>query len=139
MNPIDNSQLLGYNKNYDYSGLQPKLTVDYDAGAGTITVTEGGAVPAGDAIKNINVQVHDGFGGTKYGNIAAAAGNVVINIAGAPALNPSKGLAVTASLLTRAGLTATGSLHNVGMFATPADLSHWNKGESGAEAVNPGN
>lgn len=69
MNPIDNSALLGYNKNYDYSAFQPGATFVYDSTAKTVTVTDNSVIPAGDTLKVINVSVHDAFGGTARGHI----------------------------------------------------------------------
>lgn len=69
MNPIDNSALLGYNKNYDYSAFQPGANFVYDSTAKTVTVTDNSVIPAGDTLKIINVSVHDAFGGTARGHI----------------------------------------------------------------------
>jgi hypothetical protein len=130
MNPIDTAPLLGYNKNLDYTGFNPVLNYAWDGVAKTVTVTDATAFPAGDAFQNVNVQVHDRFGGTVKGNIAAAAGNT--GAMDVSSLNPTKGLAVTATIITNKGLTATGTAHN--MQAAGA-LANYLKAESPAEAV----
>lgn len=130
MNPIDNSNLLGYDKNYDYGAFLPVLNYAYNSGAATVTVTDASTFPAGHALKNINVLIHDKFGGSVSGNIIAAAGNTgAVSVAG---LNVTKGLSITAVIITNKGWKADGSIHNIAAAGT---LSYWNKGEIAVETL----
>jgi len=69
MNVIDNSNLLQMCKDCGAVGFVPALSYVYDAGAGTVVVTNSSTIPTGDVLNKIKVRVHDFFGGEVRGEI----------------------------------------------------------------------
>lgn len=116
---IDNSNLLQMCHDCGAVGFIPVLTYAFDAGAETVTVTDGSTLPDGDTLTKIKVRVNDFFGGTVVGEIAALAGNVVIDVSD---LNLSKPIALTATIITDGGIIADGGAYGL----MPAgDVAHW--------------
>lgn len=116
---IDNTNLLQMCHDCGAVGFIPVLTYAYDAGAETVTVTDASTIPAGDGLNKIKLKVHDYYGGTVTGEIAAALGNDVIDVSG---LDRSKALALSATIITDGGITADGGAY--GLLAG-GDVGHW--------------
>ena len=206
MNAIDNSGILNYDKNQDYSGFQPGITFAHDKASKTLTVSDHSTASsvAGDTVKRTNIKVHDDFGGTAVGSLTTggqgyntaptvsftggggtgaaatatvangkvtgitvtnagsgyttnptvtlaggggsgasaiatqtggavsvtlAGGTATINLA---ALNPTKGLKITATVLTDKGYIGTGSSD---INDVSSEVANWNKGFAPAEAL----
>lgn len=124
MNPIDNTNLINYcRSNCDVASFSPKVSFVYDAAIKTVEATDGSTFGAGDGLKIVHVRALDQFGGEVRGTITitGAAGKQTLDVS---TLNSSKGINVTATILTNTGFVADGSFFNIG----PAgDLSRWDK------------
>ena len=111
-------------------GFAPAIGYAYNASAKTVTLTEKGTAPSSDTFKNANVEIHDRFGNSVKSSITAAAGNTgALDVSG---LNASKGLRVTATVVTNGGCTSDGSTD---LNAAAGDLANWDKDFSSAEAL----
>ncbi len=110
---IDNANLVNLNVNLGTTGFTPAVSYAYDAGAKTVTVTDGSTIPAGDTLKKVHVKVMDDFGGEVRDTITVtgAPGAKTINVA---TLDPSNGLKVMATVLTTKMLAADGSAVRIG-------------------------
>ncbi len=133
MQTIDASAILGYNKNYDYSGFVPVHTYTYNAGTKVVVVTDASTLPAGEGFKNSNITIHDHYGNQVTDNITTNTGNSG-NISVA-SLNPDKGLNITANICLKAGLTADGRAVNI--TTAGGALTMWQKNFNASEAVVP--
>lgn len=103
-------------------GFAPALSFTYNSGTNVVVVTDASVLPSGDTLKRINVLVHDEYGGTKAGTIATAAGNTgSIDVSG---LNKSKGLHLTATIVTNAGCKSDGAARSIGATGS---LSNWSE------------
>ena len=111
MIPIDNSNLLNY-RHTGTEGFTPALSYVYDPVAKTVTAQDGSVIPANDALKIVHVKVHDCEGKEVRGEITTtgAAGKVVMDVS---SLDTSKGLNLTATVLTVGMLAADGSAFNI--------------------------
>lgn len=103
-------------------GFAPAVNFTYNSSTKVVVATDAGTYPSGDALKRINVLVHDEYGGTKAGTITAAAGNTgSIDVSG---LNPAKGLNLTATVVTTSGCDSDGSARKI---AASGSLSNWSQ------------
>ncbi len=62
MNVIDNTNLINMCRDCGAAGFVPDLSYAYNAGAATVTMTNGSTIPSGDTLKKIKIRVHDFFG-----------------------------------------------------------------------------
>jgi hypothetical protein len=108
---IDNSNLTNYRG--DQPALVPVVTFTYNPGTGQVVVTDGSTIPAGDTLKKVHVKVHDAFGGEVRGTITTTGAPGAQTLACA-ALDESKGLNITATVLTTKNVAADGSAFNIG-------------------------
>jgi hypothetical protein len=97
MQAINNTGILNICGSCNCTGFAAGVSYAYDAGAKTITVTEGSTFPAADALAIVHVYVTDKHGNSKYGKIEAAGGNVVINVA---AMNANGGFNIIATVVS---------------------------------------
>lgn len=116
---IDNTNLLNMCRDCGLPGFEPKASYAYNFGAKTVTVTDASVIPAGVALKKVKVKVHDFYGGTAVGEIAAAAGNVVIDVSG---LDLSKQLAIAVTVILDNGGIADGGAYGIG---AAGDIGAW--------------
>lgn len=74
MNVIDNTNLINMCRDCGAVGFIPVLSYVYDAGAGTIVITNSSTIPSGDTLRRIKIKVHDFFGGEVRGSIDGVTG-----------------------------------------------------------------
>lgn len=101
---ISNANLLQMCYDCGAVGFLPVLTYTYDAETGDVVVTNDSDIPAGDTLKRIQLRLTDDFGNEVRGTTTSAA--VTISAA---TLDKSKGLNLTATILTNGGIAADGS------------------------------
>lgn len=124
MQAIDNTNLVNYCKtNCNITSFLPKISFVYDAAAKTVVVTDGSTYGSGDGLKKAHIKVHDYFGAELRDTITVTStpGAKTINVA---TLNASKGLNITATIITNVDFHADGSAYRI---AAAGDLSNWDK------------
>jgi hypothetical protein len=126
---IDNTNLINMCRDCGLPGFLPKASYVFDAGARTVTVTDDSDIPADAALKKIKVKVHDYYGGTAVGEIAAAAGNVVVDVSD---LDLSKQLAIAVTVILDNGGIADGGAYGIG---AAGDIGHWDVQLNAANAM----
>lgn len=115
MTSIDNSgfQVCG---NCDCPGFVPAVSWSYVASTKVLTVTDASTFPSGDGMGAINVTVSDGAGHTKSGRIAAAAGNVALDLSSGMTLGPN-GINISATVVTTHRCVGDLASFNIGIAA----------------------
>lgn len=108
MKVIDNSASLNYDLKGDDRTFLPAATFGFVKSTNILTITEAGAVPAGDTFKRMNVEVFDKNGNSKTGTIAAAAGNVAIDLDAATSLDLNGDINIKVTAVTSNGLAKDG-------------------------------
>jgi hypothetical protein len=124
MQAIDNTNLVGYCKtNCSITSFLPKVSYVYDAAAKTVVVTDGSTYGSGDGLKKVHIKVHDYFGGEKRDTITVTStpGAKTIDVS---TLNASKGLNITATIITNVDFHADGSAFRI---IAAGDLANWDK------------
>ncbi len=124
MQAIDNSNLTGYCKaNCSITSFLPKVSYTYDPVEKEVVVQDGSTYGAGDGLKKVHIKVHDNFGSEKRDTITVtgAGGAKTIDVS---TLNASKGLNITASIITNVDYHADGSAFGV---QSAGDLANWDK------------
>ncbi|SHK92717.1 hypothetical protein SAMN05444266_101613 [Chitinophaga jiangningensis] len=123
MNAIDNKDLLHYRSNGPISAFTPKVQYTYDGAAKTLEVTDASTYPAGQALKKVIVKVHDHYGKdiTDSITVTGVAGKKVISVAN---LNAAKGLNISVTVISDAGLIADGTWFKI---AAAGEVSNWDK------------
>lgn len=103
---ISNTNLLQMCKDCGAVGFVPAISYVYDAGAGTITLTNTSTIPSGDTYLKTRYQVHDFFGAEVRGTQTVKATANVIDVS---TLDRSKPLMIVATILTIGMIQAVGS------------------------------
>ncbi|HAI83883.1 MAG TPA: hypothetical protein DCL43_09460, partial [Chitinophagaceae bacterium] len=103
-------------------GFIPNLTFTYNSTTGVVVVTDASTFPAGDAIKRINVLVHDEFGKSVPGTITVAGGNT--GSISVTSLNRTRSLRITATVLTQKECVSDGSANNI---QSAGQLAYWSE------------
>lgn len=116
---IDNSNLVNH-RGCIPAGFTPVVSYTYDAAAGEVVLTDGSAIPTGDTLKKVHVRVHDKFGGEVRDAITTtgSGGAKTLNVS---TLNNSKGLDITATVLTTKMIAADGGAYNIGAAGNVAN------------------
>ena len=121
MNPIDNSNLVGMcNNNCTVVGFTPRLTFTYDGA--NVVMQDGSTFPAGDGLKKAFFTVHDKFGNSKQSAVLLTGGGHAITL-DVSALNASKGLDITSTVITNNNIVADGNAINIGASGV---IANWN-------------
>lgn len=124
MQAIDNSNLIGYCKvNCSITSFLPAVSYTYDPVAKEVVVQDGSTYGAGDGLKKVHIRVLDLFGNEVRDTITAtgAPGVKTIDVS---SLNATKGLNITATIITNVDFHADGSAF--GIQAAGA-LANWDK------------
>lgn len=118
---IDNSGVINVCNDCGTTGFTPVVSYTYDASAKTVAVQDGSTFPSGDSLKKVHVRVLDDFGGEVRDTITVtgAGGAKTINVA---SLNASKGLKISATVITANNIVADG---NALPLAAAGSLSNW--------------
>lgn len=113
MKIIDNSASLNYDQKGDDRTFLPAATFGFVNSTKVLTITEAGSVPAGDTFARMNVEVFDKNGNSKTGTIAAAAGNVAIDLDAATALDLTGDINIKVTAATTKGLAKDGAFYGL--------------------------
>lgn len=120
---IETGSAQGYDQN-KLNDFIAKVNYSFNPTTQELTVTDASTIPSGDTFKIAHIEVHDKFGGVKRGSITALAGNVVIDLDAATALNLSKGVVVSSTTVTTKGLSKDGSVRiKSGILANAGSLT----------------
>lgn len=111
-----------FQKGCNCQGFIPNLTFTYNSTTGVVVVTDASTFPAGDAIKRINVLVHDEFGKSVPGTITVAGGNT--GSISVTSLNRTRSLRITATVLTQKECVSDGSANNI---QSAGQLAYWSE------------
>lgn len=106
------------------TGFAPTATFAYDAGAGTITVTNATTYPAGDSAKQMLVKAIDKDAGQVVGNSTSATGVVTLDVSG---LNNAEGFTVLVTVETTKQCISDGHAKWIGIAITEGSVSFWDK------------
>jgi hypothetical protein len=120
MKVVDNTAALNYPNLGADATFVPVVTWAFVNATKIVTFTEGGAVPAGDTFKRVNIEVFDRNGNKKTGSISAAAGNVAIDLDASTSLDLTGPVAFKAVVSTVKNLSKDGSFYD---FMPVADAS----------------
>lgn len=130
MGAISNSNLkTGLCGGCDCTGFIPNITFTYDAGAGTITVTDASTYGAGDSRKIVHIRVTDKDGKKVVSNIAAADGDDAVTV-DVSSLDLSEGFRLDCTVVTDAGCISDGHYGRIGMISAAGTLGSWDKDSS---------
>jgi hypothetical protein len=117
---IDNTNLKNYRGTLP-AGFTPSVAFTYNAGTGDVVITDGSTIPAGDTLKKIHVKLHDKFGGEVRGVITVTGAPGALSLS-ASTLDKSKGLDLTATVLTTKMIAADGGAYNIG---AAGNIGNW--------------
>ncbi|MVT11380.1 hypothetical protein [Chitinophaga tropicalis] len=101
----------------------PAVSYTYDPVEKEVVVTDGSTYAAGDGLKKVHVKVHDNFGKEVRDTITVtgAPGAKTIDVS---TLNASKGLNITATIITNVDFHADGSAF---VIQAAGNLANWDK------------
>jgi hypothetical protein len=100
------------------AGFNPVVTYTND---GTnVVVTDGTAIPAGDTLKKVKIQVFDKFGG-EVRDVITVTGGPGAKTLSLATLNKSKPLDLKVTVLTTNNIAADGGAYNLGASGSVSD------------------
>lgn len=122
-NFFDNSNLRGINGNFaDQIAWNPRLKYVWNNAAKTLTITDETVDQPAQANKNVNIQVHDQYGNTAYGNMSSGGAGYTV----APTVNiaapPAGGTQATATAVLERGRVVGINITNPGSGYAAAPL-----------------
>lgn len=117
---IDNANLLNL-VDQGLGTFNPSIT--FALSGSNVTVTDGSTMNSGDTLKKIHVRLLDEFGG-EVRDVITVTGAPGQKVLSSSTLNTSRGLRLTATIITNAGIVADGNA--VGLGAS-GSLSNWDK------------
>jgi hypothetical protein len=123
MQPIDTSALFNYNTLKDDSGVGAAANLSFVTATKVLTITDVSVLPAADPFVAMLVDVYDRQGNSKSARIAAAAGNVAIDLDAAVSLDMTGPFSIKVKLVTTKGFEKNGGYYdmptNADIAATP--------------------
>jgi hypothetical protein len=114
---VDSSPLSNYNTLNDDSGLVGAANYAFANATKIMTITDASVLPAGHVFAGMIVDIYDKNGNSKSGRIAAAGGNVAIDLDAGVSLDLSAPVTIKVRVITDKNFTKTGSAYNVPVIA----------------------
>lgn len=113
MQLTDTSTIQNYDQLGNDSAFIPAATYAFVTATKILTITDASTMAAGDVFVAMIVDVYDQKGVMKSGRIAAAAGNVAIDLDAAPSLDITGLFAIKLRVVTQKGFAKVGAVYNM--------------------------